>query len=114
MRRLCRECRLPANYTEEFLNSVGFPASEASKIFQANPEGCDSCSHSGYYGRTAVYEMFKVTEKVQELITSRSSKQELYQQGKLDGFRNMREYGWEKVIEGITTIEEVVSSTEIT
>ena len=38
----------------------------------------------------------------------------LYQQGKLDGFRNMREYGWEKVIEGITTIEEVVSSTEIT
>ena len=55
-----------------------------------------------------------MTEKVQELITSRSSKQELYQQGKLDGFRNMREYGWEKVIEGITTIEEVVSSTEIT
>ncbi|NRB74419.1 MAG: Flp pilus assembly complex ATPase component TadA [Verrucomicrobiales bacterium] len=114
VRRLCRECRLPADYTEEFLNSVGFPTSEASKIFQANPDGCDSCSHSGYYGRAAVYEMFKVTEKVQELITSRSSKQELYQQGKLDGFRNMREYGWEKVIEGITTIEEVVSSTEIT
>ncbi|MEC8825198.1 MAG: GspE/PulE family protein [Verrucomicrobiota bacterium] len=114
VRRLCRECRLPADYTEEFLNSVGFPVSQASKIFQANSEGCDSCSHSGYYGRTAVYEMFKVTEKVQELITSRSSKQELYQQGKLDGFRNMREYGWEKVIEGITTIEEVVSSTEIT
>ena len=113
VRRLCRECRLPADYTEDFLNSVGFPLSEAPKIFEANPDGCDACAHSGYYGRAAVYEIFKVTEKVQELITAGSSKQELYQQGKLDGFRNMREYGWEKVIEGITTIEEVVSSTEM-
>ena len=113
VRRLCRECRQPADYTEDFLNSVGFPLSESHKIFQANPDGCDACGQSGYYGRAAVYEIFKVTERVQELISAGSSKQELHQQGKLDGFRNMREYGWEKVIEGVTTIEEVVSSTEI-
>ncbi|MEM9282929.1 MAG: GspE/PulE family protein [Verrucomicrobiota bacterium] len=113
VRRLCLECRQPAEYTDEFLNSVGFPISEASKIFQVNPEGCDTCAHSGYLGRAAVYEMFRVTERVQELITARSSKQDLYRQGLSDGFKTMREYGWEKVIEGITTIEEVVSSTEL-
>ncbi|MDF1859689.1 MAG: GspE/PulE family protein [Verrucomicrobiales bacterium] len=113
VRRLCRECCLPGDYSEEFLRSVGFPLQEASKILMVNPEGCDTCGHSGYKGRTAVYELFRVTEKVQELITSRATKQDLQRQGMLDGFVPMRDYGWNKVIEGHTTIEEVVSSTEI-
>lgn len=113
VRKLCRECSLPAEYTEEFLNSVGFPVSQAENIHQANPKGCDACGHTGYRGRTAVYELFRVTDKIQELIVSGASKQELQRQGLVDGFINMREYGWRKVIEGVTTIEEVVSSTEL-
>ena len=114
VRRLCLECRIPGEYPEEFLRSVGFPVKHMDRIFQANPLGCDSCGHSGYRGRTAVYELFRVTEKVQELIVSGASKQDLQRQGMLDGFINMREYGWRKVIEGHTTVEEVVSSTELT
>lgn len=113
VRRLCRECCLPGEYSEEFLGSVGFPLAEAGKAFSANPAGCDACGHSGYRGRTAVYELFRITEKVQELIVSGGSKQDLQRQGMIDGFINMREYGWRKVIEGHTTIEEVVSSTEL-
>jgi type II secretory ATPase GspE/PulE/Tfp pilus assembly ATPase PilB-like protein len=114
VRRLCLECRIPGEYPEEFLRSVGFPVKHMDRIFQANPHGCDSCGHSGYRGRTAVYELFRVTEKVQELIVSGATKQDLQRQGMLDGFINMREYGWRKVIEGHTTVEEVVSSTELT
>jgi general secretion pathway protein E len=114
VRRLCLECRLPGEYPEEFLRSVGFPVQHMSRIFQANPHGCDSCGHAGYRGRTAVYELFRITEKVQELIVSGGTKQDLQRQGMLDGFINMRDYGWRKVIEGHTTIEEVVSSTELT
>ena len=113
VRRLCRECSVPGDYTEEFLKSVGFPVSQAENIHQANPLGCDACGHTGYRGRTAVYELFRVTDKIQELIVSGASKQELQRQGVIDGFINMREYGWRKVIEGQTTIEEVVSSTEL-
>lgn len=114
VRRLCLECRVPGgDYSEEFLRSVGFPVREAGKIYSVNPLGCDSCGHTGYRGRTAVYELFRVTEKVQELIVSGASKQELQRQGMIDGFTNMRDYGWRKVIEGTTTIEEVVSSTEL-
>lgn len=114
VRRLCLECRVPGgDYSEEFLRSVGFPVREAGKIYSANSLGCDSCGHTGYRGRTAVYELFRVTEKVQELIVSGASKQELQRQGMIDGFTNMRDYGWRKVIEGTTTIEEVVSSTEL-
>lgn len=114
VRRLCLECRLPGEYPEEFLRSVGFPVQHKDRIFQANPHGCDSCGHTGYRGRTAVYELFRITEKVQELIVSGGTKQDLQRQGMLDGFINMRDYGWRKVIEGHTTIEEVVSSTELT
>lgn len=113
VRRLCRECCLPGDYSEEFLRTVGFPLQHSSQALAANPEGCDACNHSGYRGRTAVYELFRITEKVQELIVSGSSKQDLQRQGMIDGFINMREYGWQKVIEGHTTIEEVVSSTEL-
>ncbi|PAW60569.1 MAG: secretion system protein E [Verrucomicrobiia bacterium Tous-C2TDCM] len=115
VRRLCLECRVPGgDYPEEFLRKVGFPVREAGRIYSANPRGCDSCGHTGYRGRTAVYELFRITEKVQELIVEGASKQDLQRQGMLDGFINMRDYGWRKVIEGTTTIEEVVSSTELT
>jgi len=113
VRKLCRECCIPGDYTEEFLKSISFPASHAETILQANPLGCDACSHTGYRGRTAVYELFRVSDKIQELIVSGASKQDMQRQGVIEGFINMREYGWRKVIEGQTTIEEVVSSTEI-
>jgi type II secretory ATPase GspE/PulE/Tfp pilus assembly ATPase PilB-like protein len=113
VRRLCRECCVPGDYTEEFLRSVGYPVQDADKAFQANPDGCDTCNHTGYRGRTAVYELFRITEKVHDLITNGASKQDLQRQGMLDGFVPMRDYGWLKVAEGQTTIEEVVSSTEL-
>jgi len=113
VRRLCLECRVPGEYAEEFLRSVGFPVAQARRAFAARPGGCDSCGHTGYRGRTAVYELFRVTDKVQELIVSGASKQDLHRQGMIDGFTNMRDYGWRKVLEGHTTIEEVVSSTEL-
>jgi len=114
VRRLCLECRVPGgDYSEEFLRKIGFPVREAGRIYSANPHGCDSCGHTGYRGRTAVYELFRITEKVQELIVNGASKQDLQRQGMLDGFVNMRDYGWRRVIEGTTTIEEVVSSTEL-
>jgi type II secretory ATPase GspE/PulE/Tfp pilus assembly ATPase PilB-like protein len=114
VRRLCLECRVPGDYSEEFLRSVSFPLAQAGRVFSVRPGGCDSCGHTGYRGRTAVYELFRVTDKVQELIVSGASKQDLLRQGMLDGFTNMRDYGWRKVCEGHTTIEEVVSSTELT
>ncbi len=114
VRRLCLECRVHGEYSEEFLRSVNFPLDQAHRAFSARPGGCDSCGHTGYRGRTAVYELFRVTDKVQELIVSGASKQDLMRQGMIEGFTNMRDYGWRKVIEGHTTIEEVVSSTELT
>jgi general secretion pathway protein E len=113
VRRLCRECRRPADYLPEFLQSVSFPEEAAASIYQENPEGCEACGHTGFHGRTAVYEMFRVTERVQEMIVGGASKQDLQRQGVIDGFITMRQYGWRKVMEGVTTIEEVVSSTEL-
>jgi len=111
VRKLCLKCRMPATYPMEFLRSVEFPEIDLSRVYQVNPKGCDSCNQTGFKGRTAVFELFELTPKIQELIVSRATKQELMDQAVKDGFIKMREYGWRKVIEGKTTIEEVVSAT---
>ncbi len=113
VRRLCPDCRVPGRYTSQFLQSVGFPQGVQSGIFSANPKGCENCGHTGYRGRVAVYELFRITSGVQEIIVGGANRHRMIEQGRADGFIPMREYGWDKVLAGITTIEEVVSSTEI-
>jgi len=113
VRKLCVSCRQPADYSPDYLRLVGFAPHGMENVYKANEDGCESCGHTGYRGRTAVYELFRVSEPVQELVVAGASKQDLMRQAMLDGFVNMREYGWQKVREGVTTIEEVVSSTEV-
>ncbi|MBL9155685.1 MAG: type II/IV secretion system protein [Verrucomicrobiales bacterium] len=113
VRRLCTQCRVPAHYSEDYLQSCGFPSERLlTPIYQANPAGCDACGHTGYRGRVAIYELCQLTPRLQDLIVRGATRQEMVKQTILDGFRSLRDYGWEKVLGGVTTIEEVVSATD--
>ena len=113
VRRLCFNCRILTRYTPEFLGQVGFPSDGATELYQAHPDGCEACGHSGYLGRIAIYELFPVSEAIRDLVGKEVSKQQLHEQGRKEGFITMREYGWTKVREGLTSIQEVVSATEL-
>ena len=77
----------------------------------AKQGGCDQCRHSGFRGRMAIYEIVLVTGAMEEAIVQGKSSAELKALAVKEGFIGMREYGWEKVLAGETTIEEVVSAT---
>jgi general secretion pathway protein E/type IV pilus assembly protein PilB len=109
VRTLCEACRRPANLDEAYLRQVGFPLEKKTGIFEA--AGCRSCRSTGYRGRMAIVEICLVTQPMQELITAHAPYSQLRAQAFADGMTTLRDYGWQKVAEGRTTIEEVLTNT---
>lgn len=75
--------------------------------------GCDKCRNTGYAGRLAIYEVTILTEALQDMIVKGTPQAEWKVQALKDGYLPMREYGWYKVMQGMTTVEEVVSATAV-
>lgn len=111
VRRLCMHCRIPAEYTKEYLESIKFPINEPGQIYKKSEEGCERCRGNGFFGRMAIYEIALVTPEMQELIVKKKPASVLMTQAMKDGFIPMRHYGYLKCLSGDTTVEEVVSST---
>lgn len=76
-----------------------------------HPVGCPACSHTGYKGRTGVYELMVVDEKVQTLIHERGSEQDLAAAARANGLSSMREDGERLIAAGLTSAEEVIRVT---
>ena len=76
-----------------------------------HPVGCEHCAHTGYKGRTGVYELMTASAQVQALIHNRAPEQELARAATAAGLRPMREDGERLVREGVTSLEEVVRVT---
>jgi general secretion pathway protein E len=76
-----------------------------------HPVGCERCSHTGYKGRTGVYELMTVDAQVQTLVHNRAPEQELVAAARAAGLKSMREDGERLVRDGITSLEEVIRVT---
>ncbi len=107
-RRLCTKCRLPVTETSEVLASLGFPHDPADppQLYRAN--GCPACSGTGYRGRIALHEVMVLTEQLEELVVARATGTEMRQVALAEGMTSLRDDGWSKVTQGLTTIEEVL------
>jgi len=111
VRSLCPHCKIPAQYSHEQLSACNFTEAEGEVIYTISSSGCQACRGTGYHGRLAIYEIVMITASMQDLISSRASSNELFRQARKEGFISMREYGWRKVLEGVTTVEEVMRVT---
>ena len=112
VRVLCSECRepyLPDASTCEYLG-LSPTLSDAEKPSIYRTKGCSECNHQGYKGRLGIYEVVKVDEDMRELIHSRAGEQELERQARKSG-PSIHEDGIQKVLAGVTTIEEVIRVT---
>jgi general secretion pathway protein E len=76
-----------------------------------HPVGCEHCAQTGYKGRTGVYELMTVDDKLRSLIHSRSAESQIFVAAEANGLRPMREDGQRLVDEGITSLEEVLRVT---
>jgi general secretion pathway protein E/type IV pilus assembly protein PilB len=109
VRTLCGICKQPAQHEDSHLRSIGFPMEWKSKLFK--PVGCRSCRNTGFTGRLAIMEICLMTEALQDKINNRANTMELKAQALKDGMVPMRQYGFRKASEGVTTLEEVMTVT---
>jgi type IV pilus assembly protein PilB len=110
VRRLCEDCREPFEASAAQLENLGFrwPEGEALPTVYA-AKGCDRCSRTGYKGRLPIHEMLQVTSAIQRMISEGTTSDEIQNHAvSVDGMRLMREDGFERVLQGETTIEEVL------
>lgn len=109
VRVLCPQCKTAAHHPEKYLRQIGFPIEHSAAI--RRHVGCDHCHGTGYKGRTAIYEICLVSSKLGDLITDRKPGSALKAVAIEEGMLPLRQYGWQKVVEGITTVEEVMRVT---
>jgi general secretion pathway protein E len=76
-----------------------------------HPVGCDHCSHTGYKGRTGVYELMVADDHLRSLIHNRAAESQLFVAAEEGGLKSMREDGDRLVRQGITSLEEVIRVT---
>jgi len=112
VRTICQECAEKVAYPAEYLAEIGFPVRELGTQFMRG-KGCDHCRHTGYQGRTAIYEICVVTEPLRKMIMQKRDGGELKQCATSEGMMTLRQDGWRRVGQGRTTIEEVVRVTGI-
>jgi type II secretory ATPase GspE/PulE/Tfp pilus assembly ATPase PilB-like protein len=109
VRRLCEKCRRPATISDKDKEELGIPLDLEGTPYEA--VGCDHCRGTGFSGRLAIYEIALLTVPMQELIAQGAPASEVKALAMEEGYVPMREYGWRKVMQGETTIQEVVSVT---
>ncbi|MDP6522714.1 MAG: GspE/PulE family protein [Kiritimatiellia bacterium] len=112
VRRLCPTCRKEIEQDHDFLRGIGFPLEDLATGSIWGTQGCDSCRKTGFKGRTGIFEVLRVSEEVRSLVIARHSMSELRQQAVSEGMRVLRDDGWIKVLEGVTTVDEVIRVTE--
>ncbi|MDD3495162.1 MAG: GspE/PulE family protein, partial [Dysgonamonadaceae bacterium] len=105
VRKICTHCKVEATLPPHLLEGIKEYLPENPVFYKG--EGCKECGHSGYKGREMIAEVLVVSNKMQRMIASNASKEELTKQAVEEGFVNMFEDGVSKALKGITTIDEI-------
>ncbi len=108
-RKICPECKTEYEATERDIGIMGEVASakQEGKVMLKKGKGCDFCFYTGYKGREAIFEILKVTDAIKNLIISRATAERIEATAKEEGMRTIREDGIRKILEGVSTLEEV-------
>ncbi len=110
-RKICKDCKARMPITEKVLLDLGVPPQNAKNAEVYKGNGCAVCGGSGYKGRIALYEVMPFTEPIKELVLNGASAAEIKRAAIKDGMKSLRMSGITKVMEGVTTIEEILRVT---
>ena len=106
----CTVCKEPYIPSEVQIERLGFPV-DMEKVKVYHGAGCPSCNELGYQGRLGVYELLQTTDHIRTLLMQGETSTEIRRASRLQGMTTMREDAWLKVLQGITTVEEVNRAT---
>lgn len=112
VRKLCSHCKTPdANWSVEQLVEIGLDPQQAEQVTLFKANGCDRCGGQGYEGRIGIYQVVKITPKLSEMIMADVTSIEFTHQCEKEGFKDLRQAGLDKAVQGITSLSEVLRMT---
>ena len=110
-RKVCQWCKEPYEADEESLVPYGHLSQGLGKVSFYKGKGCANCNFTGMKGRVAIYEVMPITEELRDAILRNAPTAELRELARSQGMKSMRQSGLMKVLEGTTTVEEVLRVT---
>jgi general secretion pathway protein E len=113
VRRLCKHCKVAAEITDEELRELGYNPAQVShrQIFRHSSDGCPQCQGTGYSGRLGIHEILVIDDEVRGQIQQRLDSNSIRTAAIKRGFSTLRMDGGRKVLQGITSVEEVILAT---
>jgi type IV pilus assembly protein PilB len=111
-RRLCKECKQPADIPKEALLRAGFKKADLDGSWAPyKAVGCDVCKGTGYKGRVGIYQVMKISDELNRIIMTNGNAIDIAEQSQREGIRDLRQSGLLKVRQGMTSLEEVEACT---
>jgi type II secretory ATPase GspE/PulE/Tfp pilus assembly ATPase PilB-like protein len=110
VRTICPDCKEETGYPIEYLREIDAPFPADMKFYHG--AGCDQCRQTGYRGRMAIYEICLVTEGLRRMVIRKETGSAMKARATQDGMETLRADGWRRVLQGQTTVEEVVRVTQ--
>ncbi|RMG84232.1 MAG: type II secretion system protein GspE, partial [Candidatus Dadabacteria bacterium] len=110
-RRICPNCKEEVQVPAQALLDIGVPEDRIGTFTCYRGTGCANCADTGFKGRVALYEVMVITDEIKELILNGASSLELKAEAVRQGMKTLRMSGITKLMEGVTTMEEVVRVT---
>lgn len=112
VRLLCENCKESYCADEEALKLLGLKKELEGCELLYRPKGCQKCSMTGYFGRTAIFEFMPITSKISRAIIAKKSAEEINKIAQGEGMIPLKQHGLEKVKAGLTSLEEVLRVTK--
>ena len=110
-RKICADCKQPHQIEPQILKDIGFTPDQIASANLMKGVGCKTCNGSGYKGRVALYEVMRFTDSLKELVLQGASSAELKVGAIKAGMSSLRMSGIKKVLDGVTTTEEILRVT---
>lgn len=108
VRRICSNCKAPHQYSDRYLQAVGLQPEDIEGLQLYRGEGCYQCHGTGHHGRVAIFEMMEMTQELRDLAFTKAPAGEIRAKARTLGMLTLMEDGLRKVMQGSTTIEEVM------
>ena len=109
VRVICEQCKAPELTPTSALRNAGFQVEGFGEtVLLQRGRGCSSCGYSGYESRLGIFELLEIDEPFRQLMVTKSDSNVLRAQAVRSGMRTLKEDGWNKVVAGITTADEVL------
>jgi general secretion pathway protein E len=111
VRVACPYCRVPSSPDPAILRELKLDGRTLDSLDIIDVRGCEKCAHTGYWGRSGIFEFLEVNDQIQRLILEKKDSNVIKEVARKNGMRTLREDGWTKVKQGVTTISEVLRAT---